>query len=208
MRIQQILIFILLTIPIFGYSQSENYDLITKQVCAELNIEYIKNLPPDKIQKELINLGTEVRNKNNIIADKIVTEIREKNPSYNDSEILREYLTCFYFHAIDNCSEFYELALIPLGDCPKPNNILILLEEETENFLNSNSGKDYNQINKSLTQHLTSIIFDNIPIVEKDYKDGIVDPQLPSDMSNYLFHKSKEYLKINIAIQIEKYIKE
>ena len=206
MKIQQILIIIIFTIPVFSFSQSENYDLLVKQVCADLNIEKIKNLPPDKIQKELINLGTEIRNKNNVIADKIASEIKENNPSYNDSEILREYLTSFYFHAIDNCSDFYELTLIPLGDCPKSNNTLTLLENETEKFINNNSDKDFKELNDLLVRHLTTIIFDNIPTVETDYKDGIADPLLMSDMTNYLFHKSKDYLKINIAIQIGKYI--
>jgi hypothetical protein len=197
-------IFVILLNTLIGYSQSEKYLFLVDKVCSEINPERIKNLPPQQAQAELMKLGNDIKIKYQDEVDELVNEIKEKNPTYSDNELMKEYFKNFIFCAIDNCPVYYDLMLMPLGECPEKNESLELIKKETVKFLNRNSGKRYFELNNLVAKHITNVVFENIEIIEKEYKQGMADPKFMSDMNSYLFHNSKKYLKVTLSVQIDK----
>ena len=201
----KLLIFMfLILIPLMGFSQLNKYIYLVDKVCNEINPDKIKELSPEKIQIELMKLGDKVRKENQDEVNELINELRNKYPNWSDNKLLKEYFKNFMFLAIDRCPVYFELMLIPLGNCPKENNSLILIKQEAEKFINNNSAKSSIELNDLVIQHIITIVFDNKELIEKDYKDGIANPQFMKDMNSYLFHRSKDYMKLVLSVQIDK----
>lgn len=198
--------FILITLilaPYIGSAQSDKYTYLVDKLCNEINPERIKKLPPEKIQTELIKLGNKVRIENQDKVNELMRELRHKYPNSSDKKLLKEYLKNFTYQAIDRCPVYFELMLLPLGDCPKDNNTLIFIKQEVEKFLTTNSNKPYTELSDLVVEHIVTTVFNHKKMIEKDYKDGILNPQFKNDLNIYLYHKSKKYTKVSLSSQIE-----
>jgi hypothetical protein len=203
---KQLIAFTIFTLFFYNncHSQNDKLDIIINHFCDDLNLEKIKKMSPEKMQIKLLQIGVETREKYLNDVNEIFLDLKKENPSLNDSEINKIYSQELIFRALDICPKYKELALLPLGQCPKENKTLKKLLKEVEEVIENNKGKDYNELNNLVVNTISMTIFENRSQVEKDYQDGIASPQLMADMNNYIFHNSPDYLKMVLATQIDK----
>lgn len=198
------LMFFIAFFTLTGNAQNEKLDFVINQFCKDLNPEGIKKMSPEEMQSKLLQIGIETRKNYLSDVNEIFLDLKKENPNLSDSEINRIYSREMIFRALDICPEYKELALMPLGNCPKENKTLKKLLQEVEKVIKDNENKEFSELNELVVNSISTTIFGIRSQVEKDYKDGIANPQLISDMNNYLFHKSPVFLKIAVSQQIDK----
>ena len=194
-----ILLIAFISVSIISNAQDEKLDFIISQFCNDLNPEKIKKMSTTDAQTKLFQIGIDAREKCLNEVNEIDAKLRKENPNLSEQEIYILYNKKMIFRALDICPDFKEIALISLGECPKENKTLKKVFTAVEKVIADNKDKDYVELNKIIT----STVFETMSQVEKDYKDGLANPQLVSDMNNYLFHKSDDFLKIVLALQLD-----
>ncbi len=143
------------------------------------------------------------------LLDKEYNDFEKRNlilqPNRTEIEIKKDFLTYIAFNVIDNCPEAKSIVLTSLKNCPKQNKTLEMILSAVDNFFATNKNKSNTFLNENVSEIITKTIFENEKIVNKDYKEGILDSKLRTDLQTFLMYKSTNYLKISLfsAIQSE-----
>lgn len=180
-------------------AQNDKLDDIINQFCSDISLEKIKKMSPEKMQTELLKIGSETREKYSTEVNQVLSELKKKNKGLSDVEVNALYGKELILRAIDICPEYRELALLPLGKCPKENKTLIMVHKEVQKVIAKNKDKTDKEKNDLIVKAMTTALFSNMEQVNKDYEEGIANPQLRNDMNAYLFHKSNDFLKIVLS---------
>ncbi len=204
MRIRLLIIRFLGIVPILTFSQGVNYFSMAYSICEEINQEQIRDTPTEEIQAKLIWLGYNVNEKYKTDVDELVNKLKSEHQDWSDNDCLKEYLKRFVHYSIDSCPVYFELMLIPLGDSPSDNKALQLLKKKVEKCILENSDKPYVELNNKIKWIMLDFLFDNKELIERNYKGEHASSQFFKDMNSYLSHRSREYLKISLSVEIDK----
>jgi hypothetical protein len=197
------IVFLIFSATVF--SQNESSKEWLKMYC-----EIIVKLKSDSAkQVSFYSILLQNRTELKPLLDKEYNDFEKRNlilqPNRTEIEIKKDFLTYIAFNVIDNCPEAKSIVLTSLKNCPKQNKTLEMILSAVDNFFATNKNKSNTFLNENVSEIITKTIFENEKIVNKDYKEGILDSKLRTDLQTFLMYKSTNYLKISLfsAIQSE-----
>jgi hypothetical protein len=164
----------------------KDYDLETEKVInkegQELTIEFAK-------------ITLKLREKYKDLELKMKSSFKEKNPSLSEFQLEQEYIKQMTLSVIAYSKNILTFNRKLSGNCPKETKTLMLIREDIDKLLKSNSNLTLLEQKKLADANYLTSMKKHTEQVNSDYSEGYFDPELINNLGNYLIHKSDLYCR-------------